>query len=137
MSYGWHVGGCLLGGLQVCGIDAGQHLPASVSAQTLGYTEVTGVALPVEQSSTMTARASNLLVSQNHGMAWVEGDLKARLVPTPCHMLVAPHQIRLPRAASSLALGTSRYGVSTASLGASPSSLIFILQSFLSYSSCT
>ena len=41
-------------------------------------------------------------------------------------MLGAPYQIRLPRASSSLALGTSRDGTSTASLG-NPKSHLFPL----------
>lgn len=139
MSRGWHADDYLLGGLQVHGTDASQHLPAGISALgTLGHIEVTDVALAMEHLfSTMTTRASNFLVSQNHRMVWVEMDLKAHPVPKPCCAFVAPHQIRLPRATSNLASGTSRYGVSTASLGASSSSLIFTLQSFLNYSSCT
>ena len=34
--------------------------------------------------------------------------------PTPCRGLVAPHQLRLPKIPSSLALGTSRDGAPTA-----------------------
>jgi len=47
-------------------------------------------------------------------MAWAGRDLEAHPVPTPCHGLVATHQIRLPRAPSNLALKASRDGASTA-----------------------
>jgi len=43
-------------------------------------------------------------------MDWVGRELKAHPVPTPCHGLAAPHQLRLPRAPSNLALSTSRDG---------------------------
>jgi len=41
-------------------------------------------------------------------MVWVGRDLKDP-VPTPCHGLVATHQIRLPMVPSSLVLSTFRY----------------------------
>jgi len=44
-------------------------------------------------------------------MAWAGRDIKSH--PTPFHGLVAPHQLRLPRTSSSLAMGTSRDGVPT------------------------
>jgi len=53
-------------------------------------------------------------------MAWVGRDLKDHVVPTPCHRLVATHQLRLPRAPSNLALSTSRDGASTALWAAVP-----------------
>jgi len=40
-------------------------------------------------------------------MAWVGTDLKDHLIPTLRCGLVAPHQLRLPRAPSNLALSTS------------------------------
>lgn len=46
----------------------------------------------------------------NHRRGWVGKDLTAHPAPTSCCGLVTPHQIRLPRAASTLALGTSRDG---------------------------
>ena len=49
-------------------------------------------------------------------MAWVGRDLKAHPVPTPLPQSVCPHQIRLPRAPSILALNASRDGAPTASL---------------------
>ena len=45
--------------------------------------------------------------TQNHRMAWVGRDFEDHLIPTPCHGLVVPHQISLPRAPFSLALVTS------------------------------
>jgi len=45
------------------------------------------------------------------------GFFKIMLFQTPCHGLVATHQIRLPRPLSNLVLNTSRDGASTASLG--------------------
>ena len=56
-----------------------------------------------------------LVWSHNHRMDWVGRELKAHPVPTPCHGLAAPHQLRLPRAPSNPALGTSRDGASTES----------------------
>ena len=51
-------------------------------------------------------------------MAWVEKDHNGHLVSTPLLMCrVANHQIRLPRATSSLALNASRDGAFTTSLG--------------------
>ena len=58
----------------------------------------------------------------DHRMAKVGGDLKNHPAPDhppalpPCHGLVAPHQIRLPRAPSHLNLNISRDGASTTSL---------------------
>jgi len=43
-------------------------------------------------------------------MVWVGRDLKDHQAPTTCYGLVGPHQLRLPRAPSILALGTSRGG---------------------------
>ena len=51
--------------------------------------------------------------TSDYRMSWVGRDLKAYPVPTPCHELVAPHQIRLPRAPSCLALNTFKGGTST------------------------
>jgi len=48
--------------------------------------------------------------SHNHRIVWVGGDFKALPAPTPCHGLVVPHQLRLPRSPSNLALSTSRDG---------------------------
>ena len=45
--------------------------------------------------------------SQNHRMIWVGGNHPA---PTPAMGRAAPHQLRLPRAPSNLALSTSRDG---------------------------
>jgi len=50
-------------------------------------------------------------------MVGVEKDLKAHLVPTSCHGLVATHQIRMPGAPSNLALNASTDRPSTASQG--------------------
>jgi len=44
-------------------------------------------------------------------MVWVGRDLKAHAAPTPAIGRTAPHQLRLHRAPSDLALSTSRYGV--------------------------
>jgi len=49
-----------------------------------------------------------LLCLMHHRMAWVGSDLKDHPVPTPCCGLVVPHQLRLPRALSNLALSTSQ-----------------------------
>ena len=43
-------------------------------------------------------------------MAWVGSDHKDHIVPTPCHGLCAPYQLRLPTAPTNLALSTSRDG---------------------------
>ena len=58
--------------------------------------------------------------SHNHRIVWVGGDFKALPAPTPCHGLVVPHQLRLPRAPSNLALSTSRDGSPTALWAAVP-----------------
>jgi len=50
-------------------------------------------------------------------MVWVGGDLKAHSAPTPAMGRAAPHQLRLPRAPSNLAMNTSRDGAPTACLG--------------------
>ena len=44
-------------------------------------------------------------------MVWVGRDLKAHAAPTPAIGRAAPHQLRLHRAPSDLALSTSRDGV--------------------------
>ena len=49
-----------------------------------------------------------------HRMVSIEGDLANHPVPTPCHGLGAPHQLRLPRIPSNLDLNTSRDGAPTA-----------------------
>jgi len=43
-------------------------------------------------------------------MSYLERDLKAHAAPTPAMGRAAPHQLRLPRAPSNLALGASRDG---------------------------
>jgi len=53
----------------------------------------------------------------NHTMAWVAKAHSAHPAPTPCYVMVANQQPRLPRATSSLALNACRDGASTASLG--------------------
>ena len=50
-------------------------------------------------------------------MAWVGGDLKGHPVPSPAMGSAATHQIRLPRAPSSLGLSASRDGASTGLCG--------------------
>ena len=55
--------------------------------------------------------------SENQRKLWVGRELTASPSPTLCSGLVAPNQIRLLRAPSSLALSISRDGTSTASLG--------------------
>jgi len=52
--------------------------------------------------------------SQNHSMAQVGGELKAHPVPPPAMGRAAPHQLRLPRAPSHLALSAWRDGAPTA-----------------------
>ena len=44
---------------------------------------------------------------------WVGRDLNDPQAPTPCHGLVASHQIWMPMAPSNLDLGTSKNGEST------------------------
>ena len=53
----------------------------------------------------------------NHRMVCVGRDLKDHLVPAPATGRDTFHQTRLPRAPSSLALGTARDGAPTAALG--------------------
>jgi len=60
---------------------------------------------------------SRLLYLQNYRMAWVGKDVKSHLVQPPATGRATPHQLRLPRAPSSLALSASRDGASTASQG--------------------
>ena len=50
-------------------------------------------------------------------MAYLERELKAHTAPTPAMGRAAPHQLRLPRAPSNLALSASRDWGTTASLG--------------------
>jgi len=62
--------------------------------------------------------------TEYYGIACVGRDLKVHPVPTPCHGLAAPYQVRLLRAPSNLALGICRDTASTASL----CNLFFFLQ---------
>ena len=48
-----------------------------------------------------------VLSFKNHSMPWVGRDLKDHQFQLPCCGMVASHQIRLPRALSSLASSTS------------------------------
>ena len=50
-------------------------------------------------------------------MVWVEGTLKITQSQLAVMGWLPPHQIRLPKAPSNLALSTSRDAASTASLG--------------------
>ena len=70
----------------------------------------------------LKARLDGVLCSLSWWLAaspwhWVGRDHEAHPVPITCYELIAPHQLRLPRAPSSLALSTSRDGAPTASLG--------------------
>ena len=56
-------------------------------------------------------------------MAWFGRDLKAHPAPNPAVGRAAPHQLRLPRAPSNLALSASRDVAPTASLGSPCQSL--------------
>jgi len=48
----------------------------------------------------------------HHRMVWVGRDRKAIPAPTPAMSRASPHQFRLPRAPSNLALSASRDGAS-------------------------
>jgi len=48
--------------------------------------------------------------SYSHRMVWVGRELRAHPASTPAMDRAAPHQLRLPKAPSSLALSTSRDG---------------------------
>ena len=58
-------------------------------------------------------------ISYYRSVEWLrlEGTFKDHPVPIPCCGLGAPHQVRLSKATSNLALDTSRDGASTTSLG--------------------
>mgnify|MGYP001853022146 CR=1 FL=1 len=60
---------------------------------------------------------SYITESRKLRMAYVGKDLNDHWTPTPCHELVATHQLRLPKASSSPALNPSRDGALTAALG--------------------
>lgn len=49
--------------------------------------------------------------AQNHRTVWVGRDLKAHLIPLPCHGNTPSHQPRLFPDPSSLTLSTARDGV--------------------------
>jgi len=51
-----------------------------------------------------------IIESSYYRMAWAGRDLKVHPVPTPAVGRAAPHQLRLPRAPSNLALSASRDG---------------------------
>ena len=59
-------------------------------------------------------------------MAWVGRDLRGHIVPTFCHGLVAPHQLRLPRVSCNLVLKSCRDGAFTAALGSLCQHLTFL-----------
>jgi len=61
-----------------------------------------------------------IIESQNHRTAQVGGELKAHPVPPPAMGRAAPHQLRLPRAPSHLALSACRDGAPTALWAAVP-----------------
>ena len=63
--------------------------------------------LQVQRRNVWARREVDLLEPSNHGMVGLKGTLKPPS-PNPCLGLVAPHQIRLPRAPSNPSLGTSR-----------------------------